>query len=88
MLDNGQHPHRFDAMTLRFLTVALVVLNLFCPVGIHATPGALSEADRIALTEQLEKIQQRSKDRVGGLYQRAIQDYRRAIQSDDATMDH
>lgn len=74
-------------MTLRFSTVTLVVLNLFCPVGIHATPGALSAADRIALTDQLEKIQQRSKDRVGGLYQRAIQDYRRAIQSDDATMD-
>ncbi len=74
-------------MTSRFLTVALVVLNLFCPVGSHAGPGALSEADRTALTEQLEKIRQRSKDRVGGLYQRAIQDYRRAIQSDDATMD-
>lgn len=52
-----------------------------------AEPQALGEADRIAVEEQLEKIQQRSKDRVSGLYRRALQDYRQAIVSDDATMD-
>ncbi|BDS05449.1 hypothetical protein NT6N_04890 [Oceaniferula spumae] len=55
----------------------------------HATaqPETLSAADRIALEEQLEKIQQQSEERVGGLYRRAIQDYRAAIQSDSATME-
>ncbi len=47
----------------------------------------LTEADRIALLDQLEKIQKQSDDRVSGLYRRAIQDYRAAIRSDDATMD-
>ena len=64
----------------------LVVPFVFSPLSTHADAGLLSEADRIALTEQLEKIQQRSKDRVGGLYKRAIRDYRSAIKSDDATM--
>jgi len=52
-----------------------------------AEPQPLSGADRIALEEQLEKIQKASEARVGGLYRRAIHDYRSAIRSDDATMD-
>ena len=52
-----------------------------------ADPSPLTEADRIALEEQLEKIQKRSDERVSGLYRRALQDYRSAIRSDDATMD-
>jgi len=46
----------------------------------------LSDADRIALIEKLEKIQKRSDDRVSGLYRRAVSDFRSAIKSDDATM--
>lgn len=61
----------------------MVILSL----KIYAEPQPLSEADRIALEEQLEKIQKQSNDRVGGLFRRAIQDYRSAIKSDDATMD-
>ncbi len=52
-----------------------------------ADPRPLTEADRIALEEKLEKIQEISSERVGGLYRRAIQDYRAAIRSDKATMD-
>ncbi len=54
---------------------------------LSADPATLTEADRIALEEQLERIQKQSNERVGGLFKRAIQDYRSAIQSDDATMD-
>ncbi len=53
---------------------------------VHAEPAPLTEADRIALIEKLEKIQKQSNDRVSGLYRRAISDYRSAIRSDDATM--
>lgn len=64
-----------------------VFLALSCPSMLHAEAAALSEADRIALIEQLELIEKESDERVDGLYRRAIQDYRSAIRSDDATMD-
>ena len=68
--------------------VPLALLTGMIALGTLATaePESLTEADRIALVEQLEKIQKRSEDRVSGLYRRAIRDYRTAIQSDDATM--
>ncbi|MBK1829651.1 hypothetical protein JIN77_02850 [Verrucomicrobiaceae bacterium R5-34] len=66
-------------------TSAVLVLGVL-PRLATAEPESLTEGDRIALDEQLLKIQQQSQDRVGGLYRRAIQDYRNAIQSDDATM--
>ena len=68
--------------------MVLTILAMPCFVTrLAADPQPLSEADRIALEEQLEKIQKQSEDRVGGLYGRAIKDYRSAIRSDDATMD-
>jgi len=48
--------------------------------------NALTESDRIALAEKLEKIQKRSNDRVEGLYRRALSDYRSAVESNDRTM--
>lgn len=66
-----------------WLILPVVVFSMLG--SLHADP--LSEADRIALEEQLEKIQKRSEDRVGGLYRRAVQDYRSAIRSDSATME-
>ncbi len=63
------------------------LVSLACFVPHMAAAEDLTEPDRIALLEQLEKIEKRSDDRVGGLYRRAIQDYRSAIRSDDATMD-
>ncbi|MFK7909018.1 MAG: hypothetical protein AB8F34_00290 [Akkermansiaceae bacterium] len=64
-------------------------LVAFCAslIIVKAEPAPLTEADRIALQEQLEKIQKQSDERVGGLYRRALQDYRSAIRSDDAAMD-
>ena len=62
-------------------------LAFFCPSMLRAEAEVLSEGDRIALLEQLDHIQKESDDRVEGLYRRAIQDYRVAIRSDDATMD-
>ena len=70
------------------LSVIIITLTVTVyPTVSIAEPQPLSEADRIALEEQLGKIQQQSKDRVGGLFRRAIQDYRSAIKSDDATME-
>ncbi|MCP5536299.1 MAG: hypothetical protein H7A51_08715 [Akkermansiaceae bacterium] len=69
------------------MTLTCALLIAFSGGRVAAEPQPLSEADRIALEEQLKKIQQQSEDRVGGLFSRAIQDYRSAIQSDDATMD-
>lgn len=65
-----------------------VVMVLFSCVVPHSLKAEnLTEPDRIALLEKLEKIEKQSDDRVSGLYRRAIQDYRSAIRSDDATMD-
>ena len=60
---------------------------LWLPICADEDPKALSEPDRIAVEAQLEKIEQLSEERVGGLYRRAITDYRSAIQSDSATME-
>jgi len=54
--------------------------------NLSAEAAVLTEADRIALEARLERIQKRSNERVGGLFKRAVQDYRSAIQSDDASM--
>lgn len=69
-------------------------MSLFVAVACTALPTRslaeaepLSDSDRIALLEKLEKIEKASDDRVSGLYRRAIQDYKAAIRSDDATMD-
>lgn len=62
-------------------------LAVWMPLAVNADPQQLSEPDRIAVEEKLEKIQKQSEDRVGGLYARAVQDYRAAIQSDAATME-
>lgn len=62
-----------------------MIVAMIIPQSLMA--DELSGSDRIALIEQLEKIQKQSDDRVSGLYRRAIQDYRAAIRSDDATMD-
>ena len=74
--------------TLHLRIVAAFTFALFGMLAhpVAAEPQVLSEADRIALEEELEKIQQQSKDRVSGLFRRALQDYRNAIVSDDATM--
>lgn len=71
----------------RHLVVTLV--TIWAPLAGNAVPEpeVLSEADRIAVEEKLEKIQQLSEDRVSGLYRRAIQDFRSAIQSETATME-
>jgi len=71
------------------VTFAVPLLITSCLL-ISATRGEadeLSGVDRVALIEKLKKIQKESDDRVGGLYRKAIQDYRSAIRSDDATMD-
>lgn len=60
---------------------------LSCFSSGSAQAESLTDADRIALMDKLEKIEKQSDERVGGLYRRAIQDYRSAIRSDDATMD-
>ena len=67
------------------LVAAGFVLSL--PLVGNAEPEVLTEADRIAVIEQLEAIQKRSDERVSGLYRRALSDYRIAIQSDTATME-
>jgi len=67
------------------LTATCLVVSL--PLVGNTEPEALSEPDRIAVHEQLEKIQKRSDERVSGLYLRAVRDYRAAIQSDTATME-
>lgn len=67
--------------------MALSLLLATLPGAVRADPQPLTEADRIALEERLERIRKQSDKRVGGLYRRALQDYRSAIRSDDATMD-
>ncbi len=79
-------------MSLPRTRILAVFFATFLPVlavmrASAADPRPLTEADRIALEEKLEKIQKVSSERVGGLYRRALQDYREAIRSDKATMD-
>lgn len=47
---------------------------------------ALSDSDRMALIEKIEKIEKASSDRVTGLYLTAINSYRGAVRSDAETM--
>lgn len=65
-----------------------IFTGLVClvPLRTQADPAKLTEADRIALTEQLENLENNSKKRVGGLFKNAVKDFRSAIRSDDATM--
>jgi len=75
------------ALRSHYLTFSLALATAPLVSGVQNTPVSdLSDADRVALIEQLEKIQKRSDDRVSGLYRRAVSDFRSAIQSDDATM--
>jgi len=78
--------HPFNVLTYK-LEVSFLCCFTFLTLSLNADPETLSQPDRIALEEQLEKIQKRSEERVGGLYRRAIQDYRSAIQSDAGTME-
>ncbi len=68
-------------------SLKLLALVIWMPLAVNAVPEALSEADRIAVEEKLKKIQGLSEERVGGLYSRAIRDFRSAIQSDSATLE-
>ena len=78
------NPTQFRSYSLR---LGAACFAIFLPASVHADPESLREPDRIALEEQLEKIEKRSKARVSGLYLRAIKDYRAAITSDAATME-
>lgn len=79
-------PHLPFIMT-KFIPLITIIAGTCFPSQLIAEPQPLTEADRIALEEQLIRIQKQSNERVSGLYQRAIQDYRTAIQSDSATME-
>ena len=79
-------PIRCIRIASRSLMSCAALVSLSCFVTHTAVAEDLTEPDRIALLEKLKKIEQQSNDRVGGLYRRAIQDYRSAIRSDDATM--
>lgn len=74
-----------DCLNLSLRMISIIWLSGFCVVD--ADPAKLTEADRIALEEQLEAIQNQSDESVGGLYRRALADFRSAIRSDDATME-
>lgn len=68
-------------------SIAVAALSLSSSVNAQdAKKNELSDGDRIAIMEKLEKIQEFSNERVSGLYSRAIKDYRAAISSDTETM--
>ncbi len=64
----------------------LFTASSWCLAAQKTEVSELTDADRVALIEKLEKIQERSDARVSGLYRRAVSDFRSAIRSDDATM--
>ncbi|MGJ8677815.1 MAG: hypothetical protein ACSHX0_09880 [Akkermansiaceae bacterium] len=70
----------------RAFLCSTVFLTTFVSSG-QADELELLDVDRIALLEKLEKLQEASNLRISGLYKRAIQDYRSAVQSDTKTMD-
>lgn len=72
-------------LSFRVPVATVMVVGIVMLGSLGAAP--LSEADKIALGEKLDTIKKLSDERVGGLYRQAIRDYRRAITSDDATMD-
>jgi hypothetical protein len=78
-------------MTIAFFLSRLLALNFFfvlvLSTSVRGQGEDLSEADRVSLISELERIQKQSDDRVSGLYQRAVKDFRSAIRSDEATMD-
>lgn len=75
---------RSVAMLLHAFVFFLTIIVVQAQTG---SPRPLSEADRIALEEKLEEMQKRSKERLEGLFRRAVSDFRSAIRSDNATMD-
>lgn len=68
----------------RLFSLTAVLLITFTS---GAGASELSEADRIALLEKLDKVEALSDQRVSGMYRKALEAYREAIRSDDATMD-
>ncbi|MDC0088037.1 hypothetical protein OAI07_00685 [Akkermansiaceae bacterium] len=64
------------------VSITMAIASLLAPLNAQEE---LSDADRIAILTDLEKIEEASNSRVDGLYRRAIADYRSAISSDAET---